>query len=907
MPIQAEIEGVGILEFPDDTPQDVIQATVKRTIAQRGQTQQPANPVQQADSKLMQAVNQSAGLADPLLNFVKQSRQPAQTGQASSQYVNPAVFAGEEVAPPPAFASEEARQRFERGVANIPRFGGPMLAPEGGPRGAVFSGLGEAIAQTIEKFLGQREGYDPKEIAASTTQGAIPSIPGSGFGRAAANVGAQSAGGMAAEAIRTEGENVVSGALLPGGITAAAQGVGGLARVAGRTFGNAAERAATIEKMGAQPTFGQAMPAFAGLESRVESKIGGRDLSRRLEEQSAAITQSVRNLTGVEGEGASSLVRKLVGALGGEEAQVVANASDKLKSAQDILERVRGTVEEQAATRALDEAKSAFEDTIKSTLFKGKSPETFRIVQSGRAIENLVDDAKSAFKTQASELYKPIDAVANQEGFDLALSIKGGPSVTQEAARIIDEYPQLRSGGANPAFADLAGEINALRDTRNPLSLNQLRQMRERLYDYANTAGEAFGTKAQRDIRNLAGKITQSINEQAAGVFGAASNNTKQGQELAKQLQKANEFYAKYRGRFDEYGVAQAFKPETQRTGQMAAGLTSEVSKQGIDAPAFKNLVSLIEDLGTDLKKAGAKNAPSSDEVYSMVRTGIVDPFIDNTTGSINYTKLADTLNGIERQSPGALKKLGFGSKEQLDKFVKFSESIKDKPTTQQLIDILNTKTPAGFAVANESLQKLPNLRDVGTVVSHLENLATRDEVARRSLLALRATEIENLLLSQTASGSLGANVQAVGEFGSPRDADKLRVILGGELFNRIKDDFLPGYKALLEYRRAAGQAGATVRGAAEEQLVSGAGQAVAGAVTGRPGSGAIGLIGDLINLSAYKTASKVLARAGGSTGYKKSADFMATLDSIAKRVGSSGNITALQKYADTGELPDEK
>ena len=35
MPIQAEIDGIGILEFPDGTPNDVIQSAVKRTISER--------------------------------------------------------------------------------------------------------------------------------------------------------------------------------------------------------------------------------------------------------------------------------------------------------------------------------------------------------------------------------------------------------------------------------------------------------------------------------------------------------------------------------------------------------------------------------------------------------------------------------------------------------------------------------------------------------------------------------------------------------------------------------------------------------------------------------------------------------------------------------------------------------
>jgi hypothetical protein len=908
MPIKAKVDGFGILEFPDNTPFDVVQATVKRVISERGQPQasqpqpQPANPIQQADSKLMQAVNQSAGLADPLLNFVKQSRQPAQTGQASSQYVNPAVFAGEEVAPPPAFASEEARQRFERGAVNIPRFGGPMLAPEGGPRGAVFSGLGEAIAQTIEKFLGQREGYNEKEIIASATQGAVPNIPGSGFGRAAANVGAQAAGGMAAEAIRTGGTNVVSGGVIPGTVTAATRSVSGIAGATGRAFGNAAQRAEEIEKIGAKPTFGQAMPSMAAMEARIEAKQGSQTLAERLLQQDQDIVSSVRNLTGMDAPKSENLTKKLVQALGGEEAQSVANASSNLKSAQSVLERVRGTMEEQTAQRAVDEAKSAFEDSIKNTLFKGATPDVFRAVKAGRSVENVVDDAKSAFSAKKEELYAPIKQYENIEGFDLSLRVGTGPSVRQEAARILSQYPQLSSGGPNNAFSGLASTIGALQETKTPMSLNQLRRVRDTLYNYANTAGEAFGTKAQADVKYLAGKITQSLNDQAEGVFGAASNNLNRGKEIAVQLKKANAFFSRFIERFDEYGVAQAFKPETQRTGQMAATLASEVSRQGVDAPAFENLVSLIDDLG----KAGVKNAPSTAQVFSAVRSGLVEPFVDNTTGKIDFIKLADSLNNVERQSPGALKKIGFGSKSQLDQFVKFTRELGDKPGPEALIQILNTKTPAGFAVASEAVQRLPDFGSIKSVVSHLEGLAANNAQARDALLSLRAKQIEDILLASTArTKELAPNLGAIGEvFSTKETADTYRAILGDNLFNRIKDDFVPAYRRLADYKRATGQAASTVTGTAEESIVPAASKDVV-SITGKKFP--VSTIDKLLDLGMYKTASLVLARASGAAGYKSAADTAKTLETLFKRAGSSGNITALQKYADTGELPDEK
>ena len=335
----------------------------------------------------------------------------------------------------------------------------------------------------------------------------------------------------------------------------------------------------------------------------------------------------------------------------------------------------------------------------------------------------------------------------------------------------------------------------------------------------------------------------------------------------------------------------------------MGAAVSSEVQRQGINAPAYDNLVSLIDDLA----KMKAKGAPSPSDVATVLRSALVEPSVNVNTGDIDFGKLADTLNTVERQSPGALAKLGFGSKTQLDRFVKLTAELKDKPGPEKLIALLDSKSPTGIAVASDAIASLPDLKDVGSLVSKLEKLAASNPLARAGLQSLRATEIERLLVETTASGTRGARTDIIGELAKPEVADRYRTILGDNLFNRIKDDFLPGYKQLLEYRQAAGQAGATVRGAAEEQLVSGAGQAVASTIAGKPGAGVWELTGDLINLGSYKLAAKVMARAGGSTGYKSRADFMKTLADVSRRIGSSGNITAIQKYIDSGELPEEK
>lgn len=887
MPIEAEIEGIGILEFPDGTSDEVIQATVKRTLAQR---QQPANPIQQADSQLNQAVQQSSQIA-------------AATAAARAG-------GGGFISPPTGTKETQAEA-----MAGYARYGVPTVAgaATGGLGPAAMAGygalgglIGTTVAQVLERFSGSRQEMDPKEIAATTLQSAVPVVSGGGIARGIGNVAMQAGGGMAAEAIRTEGENFASGALVPGGVSALTQTVGGVARGLGGIASRAAARSATLEKIGTTPTFGQAMPSMAAMEARVSSRVGGQELRQTLEQQGTDIADTVRSLTGLEPQGADVLTRRLLEDLGAEEAQAVANASSGLADARSILERVRGTAQEQTASRAVQDATQAYEQVIQSTLFNGGKPRPFRVVNAGQQIEEVAQKARTSIREKADELYSEANKVQDKPAFDLTANVGKGPSFASRAKETLSEIPAIYASGLKNISkllsrdesvflgqqADPTAPITVARTQKATLS--ELKGVRDELYDFADVAGEAIGNTKQSEIRDLAKYLSKMIDSQADEALGNAA---------AKSVRDGDKFYAEARPLLDLYGIKKAFVPETMERSQGAGVLAGKVMNQGLETPAYKNLETLVSKLNS-LK---AKNVPSLSDINYSIRSALVEPSVNVNTGDIDFTKLADTLNTVERQSPGALAKLGFGSKTQLDRFVKLTEELKDKPGPEKLIALLDSKSPTGIAVASDAIASLPDLKDIGSVVAKLEKLAATNPQARVGLQSLRATEIERLLIETTASGTRGARTDIIGELAKPEVADRYRTILGDNLFNRIKDDFLPGYKQLLEYRQAAGQAGATVRGAAEEQLVAGAGQAVAGAVTGRPGAGALGMIGDLINLGSYKLAAKVMARAGGSTGYKSRADFMRTLEDVSRRIGSSGNITALQKYVDSGELPEEK
>lgn len=167
MPIQAEIEGIGILEFPDDTPQNVIQEAVKRTISQRSATQvePPQNPIQQSQDQLQQAVQQA--------------------GQIGQRQLMTGAFM-------PNVEPEKLRESATKGLITASRIapviaagamtGGAGVIPTAAAMGA-GGVIGESLGQTGEYLTGERAGADLGQILKS---GAISATPALGPIRGAA-------------------------------------------------------------------------------------------------------------------------------------------------------------------------------------------------------------------------------------------------------------------------------------------------------------------------------------------------------------------------------------------------------------------------------------------------------------------------------------------------------------------------------------------------------------------------------------------------------------------------------------------------------------------------------------------------------------------------------------------------
>lgn len=1012
MPIEAEIEGIGILEFPDGTSNEVIQSAAKRIIAQRAAAKPATIPQVEAaavvgsTAQLNQAVQKSATIGEMrrreeqgLVSSLspEQIRQAtmsdaARMGEAMQQEEARLTAAGapsmfEEKAPEPSTVLPLAG-RVAPALVAAP-FTGGMSIPAMMGVGALSSAIGEAVGQSLEKLLGQRQEYSAREMAAAGAMGAAPILRGGGVLKPTANIVMQGAGGVAGEAVRT-GEFRPEAGLLPAAFTAGFQIPGAVAGRTGAGFERAAERASTVERIGegVQPTFGQAMPRFAGLESRIESRAGMRPITEQLAQQGEQIKTAVQRLTGVAAEGADTITKKLLGALNANEIDDIANASANLKNAEAILDSARGEAQKQAQQRAVDQARKEYQNTIRNTLFKGQDVSAFRIVPAGQQIESIADQSKSAIKAEANRLYGKANELENVAAFDLFSAPSGQQSFASQANDLLSRIPDIPAGGLTEAKKILSRRQTVpappSSDPTAPLTisvpqkatLKELKGIRDELYDFADYAGEAIGNNAQREVRNLAKKLSDTISTQAPSSLG---------QEAASSIVAGDEFYAAARPKLNLFGVRRAFVPETMERGQLGQALVSGVKTQGLLAPEFANLEDLIKTLKSripqkisraetgedlvsatiqpykggevfegpmhaiayekmsakypnidpestiagfkttkgrvvsryeaarikDFKKRGLESEdvsfaespenivkiPDLEEVYSSIRSGIVSDATDAATGAIDYKKLAGTINNIETQSPGALQKIGFGTSEQLSKFVDFLQSTGQKQGPQALLDVLNTKTPAGFALASEAVQILPNVKDVGSVVRYLEREAVAgNKLAKEALISTRAKQIEDLLLAETAAGT-GPKLEPMSKI------KRAEQILGPTLYKQIVDDIIPGYKTILNAQRAAGGGGGLVVGQAAEEFVSGIPQAALKTAAGKPVEGFMGLMADAVNAGFYSVAAKALARASGSAGYRSAAETARIMEKFSNLPRASV-YDALSKYGETGELP---
>ena len=484
----------------------------------------------------------------------------------------------------------------------------------------------------------------------------------------------------------------------------------------------------------------------------------------------------------------------------------------------------------------------------------------------GARVENTIENTRAAFNDHADILYTPVRFFEDNPVF--ILTQRAGrqlPSVEQAVLDLRRNYPRLASGDPNNIFSPYLTRLNAILDQNIPSSLSELRNIRNNLYEVSDEAGKSFGTPAKREIRRIADLITQTIDYQAPSYLGAAD---------AASLRTANEFYSKFRPRFDEFGVFQAFKPEKLERGQMSDVMTERVARQGAETPAFSNPVSLINDL----RASGVRNVPSSNQISEIVKSGIVNRSINQSTGEINLTNLAADLNSVQRQGGGGLAQLGFGSTRELNRFVRFVENLPEAQRSgpEAVLALLQNGTPASLRIVSRAVQYLPDVATTRSVMDALERRAVAGSAsARATQNSIRAKAIEELLLQVAEGGGtragtpgasgMAARLDSLKEMAGTDSAAKLQTILGRNLFDVVQNQIVPGFRVINQSKQRAAGAGATVSGSVFEKLGT------------TPG------LGSLTDFLGYQGLAAALAHGAGATGMVRRRDQLERLARLAE------------------------
>jgi hypothetical protein len=788
--------------------------------------------------------------------------------------LQPEDFTSKELAP----AALRYGVPLAAGLATGPVAGLAALARTAAITGGA-AGLGEAGAQTVQRVAEDKE-YRPGEIAGATIRGAAPLISRAPIKTILAAGGAGVAGGAA--------EGKTGGMEMAGEFVKSAAPVGflqGLSSVLGANrarLSGGISRSEQIEKIAPgkiTATFGQAFPEFAGLQSRIESQTGSQELANQLLDQSKVVADAVRNITGMPAESHSKLVSRIAQTFGGlspETGARLANEAQNVNDAFAAVERARSEAQKSLAQDALAEAQQAFQravdvETLKGGI-RGGGVRQYQPATMGAEVEDVIQSTKKAFTDRSAELYKPVKQFENTPAFDLGLPAgQNVGSVEDEILGLLNKYPALKTGDQSRVFTPYLRKLEEILASKTPASLNDLRAIRDQLYDASDVAGQAFGTAAKTDIRNVAKRITQTIDFQAPYFLG---------QPEALALKEANAFYSQFRPRFDEFGVVQAFKPGTMETGQMAEMFTGRVARQGTETPGFANPYTLLQDL----RKANVANVPAPERLADITRSGIVDRSIDPVTGDVDLLKLAGDLNTISKQGGGGLQQLGFGTKQELDRFVQYVQKLDPAQAKgpEAVLELLKTGTPAGFAVASRAVRTLPDLATVDSVIRTLEKQAVAgSKVAENTLLNIRAREIENILLEASTSGPK-PNLGSLIELTDQEMREKAALILGPKIIKTIDDQFLPGFRVMERAREAAGMAGSTVRGAALERVGRAALEAPAQIATGDVIKPAVNVFSKLASAIGYGYYSKILAKGAGVSGLKERKELYGFLKKIA-------------------------
>jgi len=898
MPKIANIEGVGTLSFPDDTPDEVVAQSVQKYLKgsvgelRRREGQEGLGGSVESDGGVRLREMESRPVRSFMLG--RGGIGPATVGSKMSVEDIEKEYQVRK-------ASEESDRRLAATAAKV---GIPLAAAVAFPpaAGATIPELlaltgGYSLAGAGGELVGQV--IEGKNEPSKVLGAAVRSANVNPVGQIVRPMAAQAAGNLTARYLEEDG-------ITPGG---AAMDVGvpallGTLGAAGRSLGGGADvleegakRAGFIERMakGLRATVGQAFPELAAFEQRMGAKTsGGRKLAGQLEEQQRLLIDELNRIKGGESGGVQDVANRLGKVFGVEEGNTLANQLQGINDIERALEKVRGTAQEQVLRQASNDAIDQLSARAQKALIGGPAP-VYRAVQSGEQFEALAESLKKGLQNKAEQIYAPAKGVVDNPVFSLQQSVpdpRGGGATTIEthARELLSEIPDIPAGGLSelkkllgrkttvPAPPSMNPTAPLTVSVMQPASHNELRGVIRELYDFADSSGEALKSVGQRKIQQLIETMKRSIDTEAPTVLGA---------KAAQAISDGNAFYAQNRPLLDSYAVKRLFASDTMRTGQGAEAAVSGIRRQGLDAPEIANLLKAHESL-----KASGAVVPSIKPILSNLRAGIISEFVDPQTGGIlqdGLQGLSKRLLEIERQTPGSLTKLGFGSTGELSDFVMFLRKNKDLAGPEATEKLLRTGTP-GFTVVSTALDMAPNVQTAKTMMNYLQRQALAGNAAAvDALQGVRARAIEELLLTTSGGTRQFSLASSLNELADPVRRDQIEAIIGPDLIKTIDTQLVPGMRVMAESERAAGRAGTTVGGAQIEELISGTERGAANLASGRPGAAMLAAIYTLFRNRKYNALANLMAGGAGSTGLRTKAGKLRAWDRILNAPGTTG------------------
>jgi len=781
MAIQVKVEGLGILSFPDDTPEDVISDAVRREVAN-----QDAQNQQQRTEALSRAQSQGGMLA-PFAGVQEPMSQEQQDRAERLRVLREMRGGGGPMSP-------EAEAKAIKGTL---RYGVPLAAgiATGGASipvmmgiGAGAAGAGEAGAQTYEK-LAEGQEYRPGQIAGAVVRGSVPYLKGAGpLTTLAKNVTAAGTGGVAGGILEggvTDAPSALREFTISGGLAGVPQTVESAAGAVGSFFRKAGEKAQVLEKAGITPLATDVVPGLASFAQRAQSKMGLNTLRQLEENQVAEIERRARELGGSVNptdvvrvyEDAVQLLglnkvnditgqsRTFAGAT--EALQNAVNEAKKygnelMQSEQQAFKETRtrelsdveqnwlqfvdslGTQTEQKIAGALNPRIAAQEARATREAFPAGVPTGADTARQGFRIQQLItqpaEGQPPGLKQLTDDFFKKEYAgiPTQDEVFELG-------DLSQKVRELSNKLPDLKI----PVLGEIIGRLNKVskvpagtagniytgfqtqyRDVPGKFSLDELRGIRRDLENWAYS-NEAYRTPAQAQAKDLANSITALMNEQAPTVFKP---------EIAQKFLDTQAKYAQVRGLWENPYIEKAFKGIEATPEKFLEQLGNSVTKYGTQGIEYRG----ISDLLDNLKAIGVEGVPNRSQINSLVQQFIATKAA-NAAGGIDNTKLLGILNGIERTAPGSLQELGFGNLAQLRNFDVVNNLIQSSTKNNAVdyrglltkLNVMESQSPGTLKALGlgpiDDLEKLN--RNLGAAEAELSEAVKAREAAKSDTL----------------------------------------------------------------------------------------------------------------------------------------------------------------------------